>query len=100
QEVSKVNVTTTPFGTFAAEFTVPHAAAIGGWTLRGKLRGEDSAYTSFDVAEYRPAEFKVDVASASPAYVRGAPARFSVQADYLFGAPMAGAAVHYSVTRA
>src|SRR6185295_19400818 len=69
-------------------------------TLRGRLRGEDSVYTSFDVAEYRPAEFKVEVASASPAYVRGAAARFSVQADYLFGAPMAGAGVHYSVTRA
>jgi uncharacterized protein YfaS (alpha-2-macroglobulin family) len=68
-------------------------------------RAEPDFTGSFEVAEYRPAEFKVAVQAtptlgtpASPAYVRGDEASFSAEANYLFGAPMAGADVRYTIT--
>jgi uncharacterized protein YfaS (alpha-2-macroglobulin family) len=97
--VGRATLRTSRFGTFATEFTVPLSAPLGGFQIRGELSGPDAVYTGFEVAEYRPSEFKVDVESAAPSYVHGATAGFSVHGDYLFGAPMAGAAVHYSVTR-
>jgi uncharacterized protein YfaS (alpha-2-macroglobulin family) len=97
--VARATLRASRFGTFATEFTVPLSASLGGYQIRGDLEGSDTVYTSFEVLEYRPAEFKVDVASETPAYVHGQSSRFSVHGDYLFGAPMAGAAVHYSVTR-
>lgn len=97
--MARATVRTSAFGTFASEFTVPLSGPLGGYQIRGDLEGSDAVYTSFEVSEYRPAEFKVDVESDAPTHIHGGSARFSVHGDYLFGAPMAGAAVHYSVSR-
>jgi hypothetical protein len=99
QEVSRAKARTSRFGTFASEFTVPLSASLGGFQIRADLGEGDTADADFELAEYRPAEFKVGVDSAEPAYLRGATSRFAVHGDYLFGSPMAGAAVHYSVSR-
>ncbi len=99
QEVSRTKVKTSRFGTFSSEFTVPLSASLGGFEIRAELGEGDAGSTGFEVAEYQPAEFKVGVDSALPTYVHGASARFSVRGDYLFGAPMSGASLHYSVTR-
>ncbi|HEY6559706.1 MAG TPA: MG2 domain-containing protein [Polyangiaceae bacterium] len=97
--VAKQATTLTRFGTFAAEFKLPRGAGLGNWVIesRGLPSGEVSGW--FEVAEYRAAEFKVTTESDKPSYVRGGSASFSARGDYLFGAPMPGAAARFSVSR-
>jgi len=87
------------FGTFAAQLKVPETGHLGAWQIKAQL-AEDTIYESFDVSEYRPAEFKVSVESDRPSYVRGDTARWIGHGDYLFGAPMAKAGGRYTVSRA
>ena len=87
------------FGTFATELKVPETGHLGAWQIKAAL-DEDVIYESFDVSEYRPAEFKVGVESDRPSYVRGDSARWTGHADYLFGAPMVKAGARYTVSRA
>jgi uncharacterized protein YfaS (alpha-2-macroglobulin family) len=100
QEVGTWPVTTNAFGTFAQSIIVPRTASLGSWRIEVKeFAHERDTSTSFEVAEYRPAEIQARVASAAPSYRRGAQARFEVQGDYLYGAPMAGAELTYMATR-
>ncbi len=87
------------FGTFATQLKVPETGHLGAWQIRAQM-GEDTIYESFDVSEYRPAEFKVEVESEHPSYIRGDTARWTGHGDYLFGAPMAKASARYTVSRA
>jgi uncharacterized protein YfaS (alpha-2-macroglobulin family) len=94
--VERRTVTTTPFGTFSFDARVPASGGLGSYQLssaEGELRA------SFEVAEYRPAEFAVTVAPRASSYRRGETARFDARGDYLFGAPMGGAAVRYTLSR-
>ena len=86
------------FGTFSAELKVPETGHLGAWQIKAEL-DDDVIYESFDVSEYRPAEFKVGVESDRPSYIRGDSARWTGHADYLFGAPMAKAGARYTVSR-
>lgn len=95
--LAKQSVETTRFGTFSADVQVPGSAALGGWRIA--LEGFPDDALVIEVAEYRPAEFKVGVEPAAPSYVRDEAARFRVRADYLFGSPMSGAHLGYGVTR-
>jgi len=87
------------FGTFATELKVPETGHLGAWQIKAQL-ADDVIYESFDVSEYRPAEFKVAVESERPSYVRGDTARWTGHGDYLFGAPMAKASARQTVSRA
>jgi hypothetical protein len=94
-----------PFGTFTADVKVPETGKLGTYSLAATMEGgarEWGADVSgdFDVAEYRPAEFKVSVESDRPAYVRGDKARWSAHGELFFGAPMPGADVRWSIRRA
>jgi uncharacterized protein YfaS (alpha-2-macroglobulin family) len=94
--VERRSVTTSPFGTFSFAARVPATGGLGSYQLsssEGELRA------SFEVAEYRPAEFAVIVTPRAAAYRRGETARFAARGDYLFGAPMAGASVRYTLSR-
>ena len=93
----KHGVETTRFGTFALDVPLPGSASLGSWRILAEGFEDDSL--SVEVAEYRAAEFKVRVDPAQPSYVSAEPARFRVQADYLFGSPMGGAKLGYGVTR-
>src|SRR6478609_250115 len=61
------------------------------------MPGNLSAY--LEVAEYRPAEFEVAVEPRQNEVSAGGVARFTVRGDYLYGAPMSGAALTYSLGR-
>ncbi|HMJ16320.1 MAG TPA: MG2 domain-containing protein, partial [Polyangiaceae bacterium] len=97
--VGKQSLTLTRFGTFAASLKLPRSAELGSWSVvtRGLANGEVSGY--FEVAEYRPAEFKVTTESDRPAYVRGAKGRFALRGEYLFGGPMPGQNARWSLSR-
>jgi uncharacterized protein YfaS (alpha-2-macroglobulin family) len=93
----KQPVETTRFGTFAADVLLPGSAGLGSWRLEAE--GFLDNPLAIEVAEYRPAEFKVEVTESSPEYLRQEAARFSVRADYLYGSPLAGGKLSYAVTR-
>lgn len=96
------------FGEASVDVAVPATAHLGVGELRGELvvagakkddGYERAATSSFQLAAYRPAEFKVTVEPDHSSYVRGDKAQLAVRGDYLFGAPMSGGAVRYTATR-
>ena len=103
ETLTKMSVRLSAFGTFAVPVRIPEAGRLGTYSIEasveGSPRGWADASSSVEVAEYRPAEFKVGVAPNQPSYVRGDKATWTARGDYLFGAPMAGADVRFSVTR-
>lgn len=102
--ISQMPMTLSEFGTFSFDVTVPRTGKLGHYQIEAKLEEKKQRwadfYGSFQVAEYRPAEFKVTVASDKPSYIRGDKAQFTGHGDFLFGAPMSHADAHYRVTRA
>lgn len=84
-------------GTFAADVHIPFSAALGRWRVVAEGFADDAL--AFDIAEYRPAEFQVRAEALAAAYMQRDTAAFRVRADYLFGAPMAGAKLTYTASR-
>lgn len=100
EEMAKYPIVTSAFGTFAKSIEIPATASLGTFRVEVKAHDEEAyAATSFEVAEYRPVEMEARVSSDRPSYVQSARASFEVSGDYLYGAPMSGAAVTYRVTR-
>ncbi|MDP2343045.1 MAG: MG2 domain-containing protein [Deltaproteobacteria bacterium] len=97
----------TKFGTFSTTATLPKDASLGWWGVRisGTLKGKEvGGSTSFRVEQYRAPQFKVDLqgpssTSGPSALVSGDALTATVNARYLFGAPMPGASVDATVTR-
>lgn len=105
EKVASFDETMTTFGSFAHAFTVPAGAKLGRYNVQaGPVSLDKKARkpwsTSFEVAEYRPTELAVTATSDRPSYIRGEQMRCDVRGNYLFGAPMARAAVHTTITRA
>lgn len=93
-------ITLTEFGTFALDANVPATAPLGGYEITVSVNGNaNNAWGNFEVAEYRPSEFKVGTELDQRAYVRGDDVRCTARGDYLFGAPMSKADVRTTVTR-
>jgi len=89
------------FGEAVLDVPIPKTAHLGSARIAvavGRKEGE-----SFDhevlLAAYKASEFKVGVDGDKNDYVRGDEARFDVHAEYLFGAPMAGAPLHDYASR-
>jgi uncharacterized protein YfaS (alpha-2-macroglobulin family) len=105
ETVETRRVTTNRFGTFALKIRIPATAGLGSFGLIARTPGAGEKapelFTgSFQVAEYRPAEFKLEARWAAPTYRRGERARFDVLGSYLYGAPVAGAKVRWVVNAA
>jgi len=99
-EVSKQRVSTNQFGSFSAQVKVPRTGSLGSWQLSAEGVDRDRSVSEyFEVAEYRPAEFKVSVESDRPEYIHGDEASWIAHGDYLFGAPMAKSSVRYTIQR-
>lgn len=97
--LERLSLKSNAMGSVAGEFSLPSEGATGAYTLR-LAQGQDSAYQSFTVAEYRKPEFKVEVKPGATRYLAGDKIAFQVQADTYFGSPVAQAQVAYSVRRA
>ena len=91
------------FGTASDQYTVPLDAKLGYYTVAVEYQWqghwEEIDQTGYRVAEYRPPEFLVDATGPKTPLFAGDSARANVEARYLFGAPMARAAVQWEATR-
>lgn len=95
------------FGTFATDLPIPKTADVGAATITatalpgGASNAGAAGVFKHDIRilEFKANQFKVSAEADKPWYVRGDTATFSVQGDYLYGAPMQGAAVTTTVSR-
>ena len=97
EKVRTLKVDLSDFGTFHADLHLPAAAPLGSYQLVASL-GEHSLSENVEVREYQPAEFEVNV-TVDPAKVRGDTVAVAVQGKYLYGGPMRGSLLDYSVQR-
>ena len=81
-----------PQGTFSTVFNLPADAPLGSYRVEA-LGG----YYSFDVEDYVPAAFKLDLSSDKDEYIAGDTFKVNVDANYYFGVPVEGGQVEYSV---
>jgi alpha-2-macroglobulin len=85
-------------GTFSGELDLPEETPLGSYTVNAAV-GESQATGYFTVEEYKKPEYKVRVTTPQ-AFVRaGEQTRFTVSANYFFGAPVTKASVKYYVYR-
>jgi alpha-2-macroglobulin len=99
EEIFTSDVPLSPLGTLSGSFVVPKTARIGTYWVVASL-GEQSIHESFQVAEFRRAEMKVQVNTDKVEYIAGDTLRAKITADYLFGAPAAGQTMRWSLRRA
>lgn len=87
------------FGTAEQTLRLPAGAPLGQYSVsielrrEGRWRSVGNAY--YQVAEYRPPEFLVEVTAPNEPRSAGERLRATVGGRYLFGAPMAGAQVRW-----
>jgi uncharacterized protein YfaS (alpha-2-macroglobulin family) len=88
-----------PRGTFKGEIDIPAKAKLGSYTITAHVGDEATASGYFEVDEYKKPEYKVTVKPDKSYVAVGEKARFTIEAKYFFGAPVANAEVKYYVTR-
>ena len=93
------NVTTDAYGTFSFPYDFSKTQALGYYNLNAIGGRGVSEFGSFRVAEFKPPNFKLDVATDKDTATQGSTVAATGTASYLFGAPMAGAKAHVYVTR-
>ena len=87
------------FGSHSDSLELPATARVGGYraafAVRDRLGWRDAAETRFSIAEYRVPEFAVKaIADTSVPLYAGDSATIRVEGRYLYGPPMANAAVN------
>lgn len=101
--VAKASQALNEFGTVAVDVVIPATGRLGTYSVQASVEGSPRGYADvthdFEVAEYKPAAFKVGVESDKPSYVRGDSASCVARGDYLFGAPMTSADARLSMRR-
>ncbi|HYR77652.1 MAG TPA: MG2 domain-containing protein [Pyrinomonadaceae bacterium] len=85
-------------GTFSGEVDIVDEAPLGSYNITAAI-GEAKASGYFEVQEYKKPEFKVKVAGPKEFAAVGETVKFTVSANYFFGAPVTKADVHYYVYR-
>ncbi len=102
-ELRAVTARLSAFGTASQTFNLPRDLKLGTYrvVVRYKWAGrwEDIDATYYRVAEYRPPEFLVDVNGPGGTLFAGDSLVATVEARYLFGAPMSKAEVSWQARR-
>jgi len=97
--VKDTTVRLSAFGTANVTFAIPANAGLGQYSVRVKIHEFGSWHTlgfaGVRIAEYRPPEFLVDMSADTAPMFAGDSLRIAAQARYLFGAPMARAAIQW-----
>lgn len=96
----EVTVAPSAFGTSDQRITLPADLALGSYSVEIQQRRAGAwlglASAGFRVAEYRPPEFLVQASADSGTRFPGDSAVATIEARYLFGAPMARAAMTWT----
>lgn len=85
-------------GTFSGELDLPEEAPLGMYNINAYI-GDAQANGYFEVEEYKKPEYKVKVTTPQNFVLTGERARFTVSANYHFGAPVTRADVKYYIYR-
>jgi len=85
-------------GTFFGEVVLGEEAPLGTYQIEAETE-EGSSSGTFEVAEYKKPEYKVNVVAPQKFVSAGSKTKFDVSARYFFGAPVANAEVKYYVYR-
>jgi alpha-2-macroglobulin len=83
-------------GTFSGQLDMGEEAPLGSYSITASI-GEARASGYFDVQEYKKPEFKVTVKGPKEFAAVGEKVRFTINANYFFGAPVTNAEVHYYI---
>ena len=83
-------------GTFSGEVDIADEAPLGSYNVTAAV-GEAKASGYFEVQEYKKPEFKVKVTGPKEFAAVGEKVKFTVSANYFFGAPVTNADVHYYI---
>ena len=86
-------------GSVALEFKSDDKAALGYYRVSFEQSKQTVASSSFQIQEFRPAESEVTITSSSDEYVWNQSYSATIDAHYLFGAPMGGAKIRWSLSR-
>ncbi|HEY6237195.1 MAG TPA: Ig-like domain-containing protein, partial [Candidatus Elarobacter sp.] len=87
------------FGTFSLPVVLAKDVPLGYYVVRATAGNGETISGSFRVAEFKPPNFKVDLALDHDIAQRGATITGTATNAYLFGAPLAGASTKFTVTR-
>ncbi|HEY0382478.1 MAG TPA: Ig-like domain-containing protein, partial [Candidatus Elarobacter sp.] len=87
------------FGEFTLPVAIAKNAPLGSYTVRAAAGNGETISGTFRVAEFKPPNFKVDLALDHQIAQRGATITGTATNAYLFGAPLAGASTAFTVTR-
>jgi len=97
--LNKDGVKVTGSGAFSLDVPLPQGADLGHYRVYVSC-SDGSGYSTFRVEEYRAPEFAVKVEAEDRPHFFGDTLSAKVGADYLFGAPMSGAEVQWTLRRA
>ncbi|HKE14154.1 MAG TPA: MG2 domain-containing protein [Kofleriaceae bacterium] len=97
-EIFRKKLPLTRFGGFSFDLPLDGEAGTGDYTVLAALKGQSFRET-FQVEEFRKVSFEVNVGSPVRHGMLGDKLSFEVGADFLFGAPVAGARVTWDVQR-
>ncbi|MBV8580853.1 MAG: alpha-2-macroglobulin family protein [Candidatus Eremiobacteraeota bacterium] len=87
------------YGSFSVPVVIPKSAPLGYYVLRATAGNGEEITGDFVVAEFKPPNFKVDLALDHDVVQRGATVNAIAANAYLFGAPLTGASTKFTVTR-
>ena len=83
-------------GSFSGELDIADEAPLGSYNITAAI-GEAKSSGYFEVQEYKKPEFKVKVTGPKEFAAVGEKVKFTVSANYFFGAPVTRADVHYYI---
>src|SRR5436853_1046090 len=83
-------------GSFSGDIDLPEEAPLGNYNITAAV-GDAKSSGYFEVQEYKKPEFKVTVKGPKEFAAVGEKVKFTVNANYFFGAPVTNADVHYYI---
>ncbi|HEY0714293.1 MAG TPA: MG2 domain-containing protein, partial [Polyangia bacterium] len=96
--VAEVSLPVSGFGSFHHDFVITPEARLGDFSVKATAP-DFSVRDQFSVEEYRPRTFEVSIKTAQKNLFGARKLTFDVSGNYLYGAPMRGAAVTWTVRR-
>jgi len=87
------------FGSFTIAFPISKRAPVGYYEIDATGTNGEALSGSFRVAEFKPPNFKVELALDARHVTIGATVNAKTTSTYLYGAPVGGGKSHYYVTR-